>query len=54
VAIIHKGRILLQGNINDIRRKAEGAMTDQDLRTLEELFVELVSDKVAKKHLSWL
>ena len=54
VAIIHRGKILLQCPTADIRSKTMGRMTDQTYASLEELFVDLVSDKVRRKHPSWL
>lgn len=54
IAIIHQGKILLQCRTSEIRSKAKSALTNQTFASLEELFVELVSDKVRKKHLSWL
>lgn len=54
VAIIHHGKILLQCKTTEIRSKAKGTLANQPFESLEELFVELVSDKVRKKHLSWL
>ena len=53
VAIIHLGKILLQCKTAEIRTKAKG-LGNQTFASLEELFVELVSDKIRKKHLSWL
>ncbi len=54
VAIINKGTIVLQCKTAEIRTQARGALTDQTFESLEELFVELVSEKQHKKHLSWL
>ncbi|MGA2624563.1 MAG: ABC transporter ATP-binding protein [Bacteroidota bacterium] len=54
VAIIHRGKILLQCPTTDIRSKTMGRMSDQTYASLEELFVDLVSDKVRRKHPSWL
>ena len=54
VAIIHRGSILLQCRTADIRTSAHRTLADATYSSLEELFVDLVSDKMKKKHLSWL
>lgn len=54
IAIIHQGRSLLQCMTSEIRSKAKGELGNSTYASLEELFVDLVSDKVKKKHLSWL
>ena len=54
VAILHRGKIVLQCRTEDIRTKARNQMNDSAYASLEELFVDLVSDKVKKRHLSWL
>ena len=54
VSIINKGAMVLQCRTSEIRTKAKVAMTDQTFESLEELFVELVSEKQHRKHLSWL
>jgi len=54
VAIIHRGAILLQCKTADIRTSAHRTLADATYSSLEELFVDLVSDKMKKKHLSWL
>jgi ABC-2 type transport system ATP-binding protein len=54
VAIIHKGVLLLQCKTAEIRTRVKGALPDQQYQSLEELFVDLVSDKVRRKHLSWI
>ena len=54
IAIINKGVIILQCKTSEIRTKPIGKMADQIFRSLEELFVELVSEKQLKRHLSWL
>jgi ABC-2 type transport system ATP-binding protein len=54
VAIIHQGKILLQCKTEEIRSRAKGELINSTYASLEELFVDLVSDKVKKKHLSWL
>jgi ABC-2 type transport system ATP-binding protein len=54
IAIIHQGAAILQCRTAEIRTKARDTLTNRTFASLEELFVELVSDKVRKKHLSWL
>jgi ABC-2 type transport system ATP-binding protein len=54
VAIIDRGKILLQCRTEEIRSKVKGELNSSTYASLEELFVDLVSDKVKKKHLSWL
>ena len=54
IAIIHEGRMLLQCKTTEIRNKAKGELGNSMYASLEELFVDLVSDKVKKKRLSWL
>ena len=54
VAVIHEGRILLQCATDEIRRKTKGKLKTETYASLEELFVDLVSDKVRKKHLSYV
>lgn len=53
IAIIDKGKILLQCKTEEIRSKVKGELSNIKYASLEELFVDLVSDKVKKKHLSW-
>jgi ABC-2 type transport system ATP-binding protein len=54
IAIVDKGKILLQCKTEEIRSKVKGELTNSTYASLEELFVDLVSDKVKKKHLSWI
>jgi ABC-2 type transport system ATP-binding protein len=54
VAIIDRGTILLQGATGDILRNAKGSAADGTAGSLEELLVDLVSDRLRKKHLSFL
>lgn len=54
VAIIHEGRILLQCAMDEVRKKTRGKMKNETFASLEELFVELVSDRVRKKRLSYV
>ena len=54
VAIVHLGKIVLQCRTEEIRSRAKGELMNSTYASLEELFVDLVSDKVKKKHLSWL
>jgi len=54
VAIIHRGVILLQCPMTEIRTTVRGQLATATYASLEDLFVGLVSDKVRKKHPSWL
>ncbi len=54
IAIVHQGKVLLQCLTSDIRLRAKGELVNSTYASLEELFVDLVSDKLKKKHLSWL
>ncbi len=52
VAIIHRGRLLAQGSVEELRQGRSG---DAGAATLEELFLSLVEDgSEPKKSLSWL
>lgn len=54
VAIIHAGKIVLSCKTGEIRTLARGTFKNESYRSLEELFVEIVSDRVKRKHLSFL
>ena len=54
IAIIHQGSLLLRCATKEIRTMASSAMSDRTYASLEELFVDLVSGKARKKHLSWI
>lgn len=54
IAIIHQGKVQLQCLTSDIRSRVKGELANSTYASLEELFVDLVSDKIKKKHLSWL
>ena len=54
LAVIHQGKILLQCKTSEIRTHMKSTMSNQAFASLEELFVELVSDRTRRKHLSWL
>jgi ABC-2 type transport system ATP-binding protein len=54
LAVIHQGKILLQCKTSEIRTNMKSSLSKQAFASLEELFVELVSDKTRRKHLSWL
>jgi ABC-2 type transport system ATP-binding protein len=54
VAIIHAGKIVLCCKTGEIRKLARGTLKTESYRSLEELFVEIVSDRVKRKHLSFL
>jgi len=54
VAIIHQGKILIQCKTHDIRTLAKGTLANATYQSLEELFVDLLSEKTTKKQLTWL
>jgi ABC-2 type transport system ATP-binding protein len=54
IAIIHHGEILLQCPTDEIRTRMKSSTTNQTYQSLEELFVDYVSEEVRKKHLSFL
>jgi ABC-2 type transport system ATP-binding protein len=54
VAIIHQGKIVLECRTSEIRSMVKGTLADQTYSSLEELFVDLVSDRARAKHLSWI
>ena len=54
IAIIHKGQILLQCPTEEIRTEMMNRTTNQAYQSLEELFVDYVSEEARKKHLSFL
>jgi ABC-2 type transport system ATP-binding protein len=54
IAIIHQGKELLQCMTSEIRSRTKDSLGNSSYASLEELFVDLVSDKVKKRHLSWL
>ncbi len=54
VAIIHKGKTLLQCKTGDIRGLVKGALREEKYESLEELFVDMVAEKTRRKHLTWL
>jgi ABC-2 type transport system ATP-binding protein len=54
VGIVHKGKVLLQCKTADIRSRAKNILTDKPFGSLEELFVDLVTEKQHTKKLSFL
>jgi ABC-2 type transport system ATP-binding protein len=54
LAILHQGKILLQCKTSEIRNLAKGTLANASYESLEELFVDLLSEKARKKQLSWL
>jgi ABC-2 type transport system ATP-binding protein len=54
IAIIHRGEILLQCPTDEIRTRMKNTTTNQTYQSLEELFVDYVSEETRKKHLSFL
>jgi ABC-2 type transport system ATP-binding protein len=54
IGILHKGKVLLQCKTVDIRSRAKSMVSDKTFGSLEELFVDLVSEKQHAKSLSFL
>ncbi len=54
IAVIHHGRVILQGRTGDVKRRAHRrAQGNVEEQTLEELFIDLVSSRTPKKRLSY-
>jgi ABC-2 type transport system ATP-binding protein len=54
VAIIHQGKLLLQSPIGEIHSQAKHLVGEREFKSLEHLFVELVSAELRGKRLSFL
>jgi len=55
VAIINKGKIVYQAATKDIRNKIKNELTKETYRSLEEIFIDLTTEKKdEEKSLSWL
>jgi ABC-2 type transport system ATP-binding protein len=54
IAIVHRGRVVLECRTAEIRKRAKGALPHETFDSLEELFVDTVSDKTKRRHLSFL
>jgi len=57
IAIINKGKIVFQSKTGDIRNKVKNDLTKETYQSLEEIFIDVVSDKSEEKKekkLSWL
>ncbi len=58
IAIINKGKLLFQSKTADIRRKIKNELNQTPYKSLEEIFIDLVTDKHDKEKpiskLSWL
>jgi len=57
VAIIHKGKLVFQSKTEDIRNKIKNELTQETYQSLEEIFIDVVTDKneeKQKRKLSWL
>ncbi len=55
VAVIHWGKVILQGKTAEVKRQARAGSHDHMAEpTLEELFIDLVSSRTPKKPLSYL
>lgn len=55
VAIINKGKIIYQSETKEIRNKIKNEVTKETYQSLEEIFIDLTTDKEEnEKTLSWL
>lgn len=57
VAIVNKGRLVFQSKTEDIRKKIKNEMNQETYQSLEEIFIDVVSEdseQKEKKKLSWL
>jgi ABC-2 type transport system ATP-binding protein len=54
VAVIDRGKVVLQCKTSEIRTRGKGKLSSGSFSSLEELFVELVSTKVRKRSLSYM
>src|SRR5699024_3309506 len=57
VAIIHKGKRVFQSKTTDISRRVKDELAKETYESLEEIFIEAVSERDVKKEnkrLSWL
>lgn len=54
IAIIHRGKVVLECRTDEIRKRARGTLPHETFDSLEELFVDTVSDKVKRRPLSFL
>jgi ABC-2 type transport system ATP-binding protein len=54
IALIHRGRVLLQSTTATIHRQAEVLVGDRRFSSLEELFLDLVSDRQKARRLAFL
>jgi ABC-2 type transport system ATP-binding protein len=54
IAVIHHGKVILQGRTADVKRRARSRVHGEtEEQTLEELFIDLVSPRIRKKPLSY-
>ncbi len=54
VAILHQGNVLLHSPISEVHAKARQILGEREFHSLEHLFVELVSDELRRRRLSFL
>lgn len=54
VAIVDRGRIMLQCRMDEIRSRVKDTITKETYTSLEDLFVDLTGDKHIPRRLSWL
>jgi ABC-2 type transport system ATP-binding protein len=54
IAIVHRGKVVVECRTDEIRKRAKGALPHETFDSLEELFVDTVSDKAKRRQLSFL
>ncbi len=57
IAIIHQGKLIFEAKTTEIRHKIKNEVTQETYRSLEEIFVDVVSDQEnssSSQKLSWL
>jgi ABC-2 type transport system ATP-binding protein len=54
IAVVHQGKNILQCRTDEIRKRVKKDVPTETYASLEELFVDMVSDRVHKKVFSWL
>jgi ABC-2 type transport system ATP-binding protein len=54
IGILHRGKLVLQGKTDEVRSQTRSRLNDSGFASLEELFVEAVSDSVRRHRLSFL
>lgn len=54
VAIIHRGTVILESSVDNVKKKVKNGISNEKFSSLEELFVDLVAQKGSRQKLSWL